>query len=307
MDTLESMQVFVRVVELGSFAAAARGLDLSPAMVSKHIAHLEGRTGARLLNRTTRHVRPTEAGATYFEQCTAILRSIDAAEAEAGADTSTPRGTLRITAPTEFGNLHLPLVIAAFLERHPAIDIALDLTNRSVDIVQEGYDLAIRIARDLDTSLVGRRIALSRFHIVASPAYLAREGHPVEPAELARRHCLTFAVPQPWTTWAIRHGGEARQVKITPRMLSTSAEALLQAARAGVGIGLLPTFVCGEALARGELVSLFPDCECGVLGIYILFPHRALLPARVRLFIDFLVEAIGGGADRDPWEFTPER
>lgn len=306
MDTLESMRVFVRVVELGSFAAAARGFDLSPAMVSKHIGHLEKRTGARLLNRTTRQVRPTEAGATYFDQCTAILRSIDAAEAEAGADTSAPRGTLRITAPTEFGNLHLPLVIASFLERHPAIDIALDLTNRSVDIVQEGYDLAIRIARDLDTSLVGRRIALSRFHIVASPAYLAREGHPEEPAELARRHCLTFAVPQPWTTWAFRHGGEARQVKITPRMLSTSAEALLQAARAGVGIGLLPTFVCGEALARGELVSLFPDCECGVLGIYILFPHRTLLPARVRLFIDFLVEAIGGGADRDPWEFRPE-
>lgn len=303
MDTLESMQVFVRVVELGSFAAAARGLDLSPAMVSKHIGHLEKRTGARLLNRTTRQVRPTEAGATYFEQCTAILRSIDAAEAEAGADTNMPRGTLRITAPTEFGNLHLPLVIAAFLERHPAIDITLDLTNRSVDIVQEGYDLAIRIARDLDTSLVGRCIALSRFHIVASPAYLEREGHPTEPAELARRHCLTFAVPHPWTTWSFRHGGEAQQVKITPRMLSTSAEALLQAARAGVGIGLLPTFVCGGALACGELVSLFPDCECGVLGIYILFPHRTLLPARVRLFIDFLVEAIGGGAERDPWEF----
>lgn len=303
MDTLESMQVFVRVVELGSFAAAARGLDLSPAMVSKHIGHLEKRTGARLLNRTTRQVRPTEAGATYFEQCTAILRSIDAAETEAGADTNMPRGTLRITAPTEFGNLHLPLVIAAFLERHPAIDITLDLTNRSVDIVQEGYDLAIRIARDLDTSLVGRRIALSRFHVVASPAYLAREGRPAEPAELARRQCLTFAVPQPWTTWSFRHGGEAQQVKITPRMLSTSAEALLQAARAGVGIGLLPTFVCGGALARGELVSLFPDCECGVLGIYILFPHRTLLPARVRLFIDFLVEAIGGGAERDPWEF----
>ena len=303
MDTLESMQVFVRVVELGSFAAAARGLDLSPAMVSKHIGHLEKRTGARLLNRTTRQVRPTEAGATYFEQCTAILRSIDAAETEAGADTNMPRGMLRITAPTEFGNLHLPLVIAAFLERHPAIDITLDLTNRSVDIVQEGYDLAIRIARDLDTSLVGRCIALSRFHIVASPGYLEREGHPTEPAELARRHCLTFAVPQPWTTWSFRHGGEAQQVKITPRMLSTSAEALLQAARAGVGIGLLPTFVCGGALARGELVSLFPDCECGVLGIYILFPHRTLLPARVRLFIDFLVEAIGGGAERDPWEF----
>lgn len=302
MDTLESMRVFVRVVENGSFAAAARGLDLSPAMVSKHIAHLEQRTGARLLNRTTRQVRATEAGATYFDRCCAILRSVEAAEVEAGADTSAPRGTLRITAPTEFGNLHLPTVIARFLERYPGIDFALDLTNRSVDIVQEGYDLAIRVARTLEASLIGRRIALSRFHIVASPAYLKREGHPIVPAELSRRPCLVFCVPQPWTTWSFRHGGEAQEVKVAPRMLSTSAEALLQAACAGAGVGLLPTFVCGEALARGELVSLFPECECGVLGIHILFPHRSLMPARVRLFIDFLVESIGGGADRDPWE-----
>lgn len=304
MDTLESMQVFVRVVELGSFAAAARNLDLSPAMVSKHIGHLERRTGARLLNRTTRQVRATEAGATYFDQCTAILRDIDAAEAEAGAATRSPRGTLRITAPTEFGNLHLPAIMAAFLERHPEIDLVLDLTNRSVDIVQEGYDLAIRVARHLDTSLVGRRIAVSRFHVVASPGYLARAGRPQRPAELAGRPCVTFAVPQPWTTWSFAHGGASEQVKITPRMLSTSAEALLQASCAGVGIGLLPTFVCGRALSRGELVSLFPDCECGVLGVYILFPHRNLLPARVRLFIDFLVESLGGGGDADPWDFT---
>lgn len=304
MDTLESMQVFVRVVELGSLAAAARSLNLSPAMVSKHVVHLEKRTAARLLNRTTRQVRPTEAGASYFEQCCAILRRVEVAEAEAAADTSAPRGTLRITAPIEFGNLHLPAMIATFLDRHPGIDIVLDLANRRADIVQEGYDLAIRIARDLDTSLVGRRIALSRFHIVASPAYLEREGHPVEPAELARRQCLAFAVPQPWTTWSFTHDGRSQQVRVSPRVLSTSAEALLEAARTGVGIGLLPSFVCGTALRNGDLVSLFPDCDCGSLGIYILFPHRNLLPLRVRLFIDFLVEQLGGNAEHDPWHVS---
>ena len=301
MDTLESMRVFVRVVELGSFAAAARSLDLSPAMVTKHIGYLERRTGARLLHRTTRQVRVTETGAAYFGRCTGILGDVDAAEAEAGADNQSPRGTLRVTAPTEFGNLHLPPIIADFLDRHPGIDMVLDLSNRSVDIVQEGYDLAIRIARELDTSLIGRRIALSRFRLVASPRYLERHGRPDVPGDLAHHRCVTFAVPQPWTTWTFCRDGLSEQVRIAPRVLSTSAEALLQAARVGVGIGLLPSFVCGRDLAKGELVSLFPDHELGALGIYVLFPHRDLLPARVRLFIDFLTERLGGGAETDPW------
>ncbi|WP_416795361.1 LysR substrate-binding domain-containing protein [Ciceribacter azotifigens] len=305
MDTLESMQVFVRVVELGGLAAAARSLDLSPAMVSKHLGHLEKRTGARLLNRTTRQVRVTEAGALYFERCTRVLREIETAEAEAGADSARPQGTLRVTAPTEFGNRQLPVILASFLERHPDIDLVLDLSNRSVDIVQEGFDVAIRIARSLDTGLVGRRMALSRFHLVASPAYLERNGRPQTPAAIADHACLTFAVPQPWTTWSLERDGREEQVRISPRMLSTSAEALLQAALAGAGIGLLPSFVCSEALASGDLVPLLDDYDAGALHIHVLFPHLKLLPARTRLFIDFLVGRLGGGADIDPW--TPKR
>ncbi len=301
LDTLESMRVFVRVVETGGFAAAGRGLHLSPAMVTKHVAHLEARTGARLLNRTTRHVRTTAAGQAYFERCVAILRGVEEAETEAGADAAVPRGTLRITAPVEFGNDHLSEVAAEFLGRHPEVDLVLDFSNRPIDLVQEGYDLAIRVAREMDTSLVGRRLASSRFHVVASPSYLARHGRPETPPDLAAHRCLVFAIPAPLTSWSFLREGRPTTVRVTPRVTATSSAALLQAACAGVGISLLPSFVCGRALARGELVSLFPGFDLGSLGIHALFPHRTLLPVRVRLFIDLLVERFGGKAEADPW------
>jgi len=302
VDTLQSMRVFVRVVETGGFAAAARGLHLSPAMVTKHVAHLEARTGARLLNRTTRQVRTTAAGQAYFERCVAILAGVEEAETEAGAEAAAPRGTLRITAPVEFGNDHLSAVAAEFLGRHPGVDLVLDFSNRRIDLVQEGYDLAVRVAREMDTGLVGRRLASLRFHVVASPSYLARHGRPGAPEDLAGHRCLVFAIPAPWTSWSFLREGGATTVKVTPRVTATSSAALLQAACAGVGISLLPSFVCGRALARAELVSLFPDFDLGALGVYALFPHRTLLPVRVRLFIDLLVERFGRDARADPWQ-----
>jgi DNA-binding transcriptional LysR family regulator len=178
----------------------------------------------------------------------------------------------------------------------------LDFSNRPADLVQEGYDLAIRIARELDTGLAGRRLAASRFHVVASLSYLARHGQPGAPEHLASHRCLVFGVPAPWTSWSFQRDGSTTTVQVTPRVTATSSAALLQAARAGVGISLLPSFVCGGALARGDLISLFPDFDLGTLGVYALFPHRTLLPARVRLFIDLLVERFGGDADRDPWQ-----
>jgi DNA-binding transcriptional LysR family regulator len=301
LDTLESMRVFVRVVETGGFAAAARSLHLSPAMVTKHVAHLEARTGARLLNRTTRQVHTTAVGQAYFERCVTILAGVEDAETEAGAEAAAPRGTLRITAPVEFGNDHLSAVAAEFLSRHPEVDLVLDFSNRRIDLVQEGYDLAIRVAREMDTALAGRRLASSRFHVVASPSHVARNGRPATPEDLAGHPCLVFGFPAPWTSWSFQRDGRATTVRVTPRVTATSSAALLQAACAGVGISLLPSFVCGAALARGELVSLFPEFDLGVLGVYALFPHRTLLPVRVRLFMDLLVERFGRDADADPW------
>jgi len=301
MDTIESMRAFVRVVELGSFAAAARSLNLSPGMVTKHVGHLEERTGARLLNRTTRLVRPTEAGAAYFERCTAILASVEEAESLAGEDTAIPRGTLKVTAPVEFGNTHLAPIAADFMQQHPQIKLVLDFSNRVVDLVQEGYDVAIRVAQSLDTALVGRQLAVSRFHIVASPRYLEKHGRPETPQALAEHACLTFAVPTSWDEWRFTRDGETTKVKISPRMLSTSSEALRLAAKTGAGLSALPTFVCGRDLRDGSLVSLFPDHDAGALGIYALYLQRRFLPNRVRVFLDFLTERIGSRDGADPF------
>jgi DNA-binding transcriptional LysR family regulator len=301
MDTVESMRAFVRVVELGSFAAAARSLHLSPAMVTKHIGHLETRTGSRLLNRTTRQVRPTEIGQAYYDRCVALLAGIEEAENLAGIETAAPRGTLKVTAPAEFGNAHLAPIAAEFMQRHPGVSLTLDFSNRIVDLVQEGFDIAIRVARTLDTALVGRRLATSRFHVVASPQYLAAHGRPATPRDLADHACLTFAVPAPWDEWQFTRGGETSKVKMVPRLLSTSSEALRAAAKIGAGVSALPTFVCGADLRDGSLVSLFPDYDLGSLGIHALFLERRFMPARVRLFLDLLAERLGADAEADPW------
>lgn len=302
LDTLEGMRVFARVVELGGFAAAARRLEMSPAMATRHVAALEERLGARLLQRTTRQVRPTEAGRVYYERCVELLQGLEEADAAVGTVTVRPQGTLRVTAPVEFGNQHLVGPVIEFMQRHPGLAVMLDLSNRLVDVVDEGYDLAVRVTHAPDPALVARRLAVSRMRVVASPDYLAAHGHPGEPAALAERDCLCFAVPAARDHWSFRRDGAAATVKVRSRLLSTSSAALLGGVLAGAGVSWLPTFVCGEALRGGALVSLFPEYDVGALGIYVVYPHRRFLPAKVRLFIDFLVARFGGDSAADPWD-----
>ncbi len=302
MDTVESMRAFVRVVELGGFAPAARTLGISAGMVAKHVAHLEQRTGARLLDRTTRLVRPTDAGRRYHERCLSLLAGIEEAEALAGAEARELRGTLRVTAPTEFGNRHLAPLATSFLMAHPGLDLLLDFSNRVVDLVQEGFDLAFRVAPSLDTALVGRRLATSRFHVVASPDFLARHGRPEAPSRLADLPALAFSVPAMRDEWPFTRDGQQFRVAVRPRLVSSSSEALRLAARSGAGVSWLPSFVCGEDIADGSLVSLFPDHDAGSLGIWGLFPHRRLMPGRVRAFLDFVAEELGGDPAADPFE-----
>lgn len=301
MDTLESMRAFVRVVELGGFAAAARALSVSPAMVTKHVAHLEARMGARLLHRTTRHVRTTEVGRAYYERCVELLSGIEEAENAAGQGTAEPRGNLRVTAPVEFGNAHLAALCATYLQRQPGVSLMLDFSNRVVDIIEEGYDVAIRIAAKLDSALVARKLAASRMHVVASPRYLKQRGRPRTPQALAEHPCLCFAVPSAWDEWRFVRGGQATTVKVGARLVSTSSEALRRAAATGAGVSWLPSFVCGEDLRAGRLVSLFPEFDAGTLNVYALYAHRRFLPAKVRAFIDFLVGQLGDRPDADPW------
>jgi len=300
MNTLDSMRAFVRVVEFGSFAAAARNLDLSPAMVTKHVAHLERRIGALLLHRTTRQVRPTEVGQSYFERCLALLSDFEAAESEASAGVTRPRGPLRVTAPNEFSP-YLGRMTAEFLKLYPEVDLSLDFSNRFVNVVEEGYDVAIRISASLDSSLVGRRIALSRAHIVASPSYIEQHGPLEDPQMLAGHPCLSYGMPSPSDEWTFQKGGETKKVRIRNKLVSTRAEPLVLATRAGAGISWLPTFVCGQDLREGKLVSLFPDHHVGSLEVYVLHPHRRFVPTKVKAFIDVLTKSLNPGEVEDPW------
>ncbi|MFC1460196.1 LysR family transcriptional regulator [Microvirga arabica] len=301
MNTLDSMRVYVRVVEFGSFAAAARNLDLSPAMVTKHVAHLEKRIGALLLHRTTRQVRPTEVGQAYFERCLALLSDFEAAESEASAGVTTPRGPLRVTAPNEFSP-YLGQMTAEFLRLYPEVDLTFDFSNRFVNIVEEGYDVAIRISASLDSSLVGRRIALSRAHIVASPRYIEQHGRPESPEMLADHPCLSYGMPSPSDEWIFQKDNETKKIRIRNKLVSTRAEPLILAARAGAGVSWLPTFVCGQDLREGRLVSLFPDHHVGSLEVYILHPHRRFVPTKVKAFINVLTTSLNPGEVDDPWE-----
>jgi DNA-binding transcriptional LysR family regulator len=300
MNTLDSMRAFVRVVEFGSFAAAARNLDLSPAMVTKHVAHLERRIGALLLHRTTRQVRPTEVGQAYFERCLALLSDFEAAESEASAGVTTPRGPLRVTAPNEFSP-YLGQMTAEFLRLYPEVDLSLDFSNRFVNVVEEGYDVAIRISASLDSSLVGRRIATSRAHIVASPAYIDRHGHVEDPQMLAGHPCLSYGIPSASDEWTFQKGSETKKIRVKNKLVSTRAEPLILAARAGAGISWLPTFVCGQDLREGKLISLFPDHHVGSLEVYVLHPHRRFVPTKVRAFIDVLTKSLNPREVEDPW------
>ena len=302
MDTLESMRAFVRVVELGSFAGAARSLHMSPAMVTKHMVNLEERTGARLLHRTTRQVRLTDTGQVYFERCVTLLGEVEAAEAEAGADVSEPRGVLKITVPVEFGNPYLSPIISEFIELYPKIDLDLHFTNRVVNIMEDGFDIAIRIAESFDTTLLGRRLAASNFHIVASPGYIEKRGRPETPEDLADHTCLSFSTPRPWDEWRFTRSGETKLIKVKNKLLSTSSEALRMAARSGAGISWLPTFVVGEDLRKGDLISLFPTYNTGTLQIYALHPHRPFVPTKVSYFLNFLQTRLNLRNVDDPWE-----
>jgi DNA-binding transcriptional LysR family regulator len=290
MDTLLSMKVFRQVVESGSFVGAADRLDLSTAMVSKHVAHLESHLGTRLLNRTTRKLSLTESGQAYFERCTQALNDLEEAERAIGEANVTPRGTLRITSLVTVGVRYLVPMISAYTAKFPQVTIDLTLNDRLADIVEEGYDLAIRasIGELRASSLVARPIAKSHFVVCASPGYLKRNGRPKTPQDLANHNCLVFGLaPNPWV---LGHGAEQQRVVVSGKFISNNGDALCRAAISGSGIALLPTDIAGEALRSGELVPLFAHLKQAEIGIYAVYPSRRHLSAKVRTFVDFLAQ-----------------
>jgi DNA-binding transcriptional LysR family regulator len=297
VDRLQSMAVFVRVAEQGSFSLAAHQMGLSKSAVSKHVAALEEHLGVRLLNRTTRRLVLTEVGSVYRDHCARVVQEVEEADLAASEHSLTPRGRLKVNAPVTFGFLHLGPLVPEFLASHPAIRLELTLNDRVVDLLEEGFDLAVRIGRLADSSLIARRLATTGFVCAAAPAYLARTGTPAEPGDLAHHNCLRYTYrPQP-EGWSFSRGGEQVTVRIGGNLEANNGDALRAAARAGLGIVYLPDFIAAADVASGALVRLLAGWEAPQLPIHAVFPPQRHPSAKLRAFVDFLAAHFGRGVD----------
>ncbi|HEV8108252.1 MAG TPA: LysR family transcriptional regulator [Burkholderiales bacterium] len=292
-DSFSEMAVFAKVVTSGSLSAAARELSLSPAMVSRRLAALEARLGVRLVNRTTRSLHLTDEGASYYESCARVLAEIEQANASVSAGRQEPKGTLRVALPAAFGNQYVAPLVPQFAALYPAVQLALSLSDRSVNLVEDGFDLAIRIAALADSSLAARKLAPNRRVVCASPEYLRRHGTPSAPAELAQHNCLLAS--DFGATWDYKDAsGKLGSVRVSGRYVCDNWEVLREWALAGLGIALKSTWDVRRHLSSGSLVSLLPGYSFDSdVAIYAVYPHRRHLPAKTRAFIDFLASSFG--------------
>ncbi len=293
---LQAMAIFVRIIATGSLSAAAREFGLSTAVVSRRLAAMEARLGARLLNRTTRTVRLTDEGAAYHEACARILAEVEEADSAVSAGRAEPRGPLKVALPASFGHQHIAPLIPQFAALYPKIQLALSLSDRAVNIVEEGFDLAIRIAELEDSALAARKLAPNRRVVCASPDYLRRYGTPRKPEDLASHNFLV-------TTWGHDFSmsldykgpdGKPGTVRVSGRYACDNWEVLREWALAGLGVALKSTWDVRRHLEDGSLVALCPGYSFDTdVAIYAVYPHRRNLPAKTRVFIDFLVESFG--------------
>jgi DNA-binding transcriptional LysR family regulator len=296
MDRLRALNVFRQVVELGSFAAASQRLRLSPAAVSKNIGELEADLGVRLLNRTTRRVSLTEAGSLYYDQIRGALNDLDAADRSLGSLQEIPKGVLRISAPTTLTLLtSLSRAIPKFLDRYPELSVDLRMDDRRVNIVEEGFDLAIRAVDNLeDSSLVARKLMTTPHVVCAAPSYLDRFGVPEEPADLRRHSCVQFTLSGHPDEWVFSRGDESVRVPIAGRYKVTSSLAVRDALCAGFGLSLIPWIYVKAELAAGNLRTVLDDWSAVELSVYAVYPSRRHVVPKLRALIDFLVEELGG-------------
>jgi DNA-binding transcriptional LysR family regulator len=298
MDRFTAMRVFVETAERGSVSAAALHLDMSRAMASRYVALMEQWSGARLLHRTTRRLTLTTAGTQMLPLCRDMLGLAGQIETLAADDGGAPRGQLRITASAIFAQTHLADAVLAFLERYPAVSVDMQVADRTVDLVEERIDLAIRITREPDPGLIARKLGVCRSVLCAAPAYLRARGTPVQPRDLARHNCLTYAYFGQGV-WHLNRDGEPLAVPVQGNFCANESLVLLRAARSGGGIALLPTFAANEALRDGSLVTVLPGYAPPDLDIYAVYASRRQLPAATRALIDFLAERFGG---TPPWD-----
>jgi DNA-binding transcriptional LysR family regulator len=302
MDKLDAMNAFSKVVAAGSYAEAARRMGLTRSAVSKAVMELEHTLGARLLDRTTRRVSPTEAGRAYYERCLAILADVEDTEAQIANLHEAPRGVLRVNAPMSFGIRYLGSIVADFMARYPELKIELILNDRLIDPLEEGVDVTVRIGALADSSLIARRLAPARLVLAAAPAYLQRHGTPQTPDELGAHTCLSYGHMAAVHRWTLLQDEKPVSVPIDSRLCSNNGDILRAAALAGNGIAKLPTFLVGPDIAAKRLQILLPDTPPPPLAIYALYAPNKYLAAKTRLFIDHLAERFGKAPEWDAFQ-----
>jgi DNA-binding transcriptional LysR family regulator len=292
MDLFASMRMYVAVVDGGSFAAAADKLEISRAMVSKQIQKLEEHLGTRLMNRTTRRLSLTETGRAFYERSTQIMADVAEAEQIAGQMTRMPQGVLRVTIPLSYGQHRLGAIIGDYTQAYPQVQLDISLSDRKVDLVDEGFDLAIRIGAMPQSDLIARKLGGVRSIVCAAPAYLARHGAPQTPADLAQHACLGYTLTGTGADWRLEGPAGLAIVPISGPIRADNGDIIRLAALGGAGIVFQPHFIVGDDIAAGRLVRVLPQWQSAELGVYAVYPSRKHLSAKVRTFVDFLVAAL---------------
>ena len=288
MDKLNAISVFCKVIETQSFTQAANQQNISVAMASKLVSQLEEHLKTRLLQRTTRKIVPTEAGMLYYQRCQAILLDLSEADSSISNMATSLQGNLLISVPRDFGLLYISPNLPKFIELHPNLHVEIEFEDKRVDLVAEGYDLALRIGYMQDSSLVARKISSSPMHFVASPSYLESRGTPLTPDDLEYHQGLLYKSSLNQVHWQSTKANQIQRYKIQSKVVSNNGMALLKMTKAGLGISNSPSFFVKEALASGELVEILSEYKQKPLDIYVVYPNRRHLPAKVRAFIEFL-------------------
>jgi DNA-binding transcriptional LysR family regulator len=295
MDRLECDRMFIAVMKTGSFTTAADRLGTSSGQASKLVSRLEAHLGVRLLNRTTRSVSPTEAGQAYYERLHPLIDEFDTLDLDIRNISQSPRGRLRLTAPLTFGILELAPALSSFAGLYPDIELDVSFSDRVIDLVEEGFDMAVRVGQPGDSSLIIRKLCAVRIVVVGAPAYIERHGAPQTPEDLQHHACIIDTNFRDPNRWPFRDGsGTARGVAISGRIRYSNTEACLQAVEAGLGLACVPGFVAGDAIRSGRVVRLLQEFEPAPYDVHLLYPHNRHLAAKVRLLGDSLVERYRG-------------
>ncbi|HHF7329880.1 TPA: LysR family transcriptional regulator [Haemophilus influenzae] len=288
MDKLNAISIFCKVIETQSFTLAAKQQNISMAMASKLVSQLEEHLKTRLLQRTTRKIMPTEAGMMYYQRCQGILLDLDEADSSITQLTSSLQGNLLISVPRDFGLLFIAPNLPTFMAKHPHLHIEVEFNDKKIDLLSEGYDLALRIGYMEDSSLVSRKIGTTTVHFAASPNYLETNGIPQTPDDLEHHNGLLYKNAMNQVNWVGSRINQTQRFKIQSKVVSNSGFALLNMAKAGLGIANLPKFILGRAFEKGELIEILPEYKQQKLEIHVVYPNRRHLPIKVRAFIEFL-------------------